>query len=106
MKNKKETIRIAVAMTLALALVLTGLPESFGGIGQASHSGAHIAYAATTGGAVTGGAVTAPVDISTALIAPIKDLNYSGKKKKPSPKVTLDGKALKKKQGFHRQLQE
>jgi lipoprotein-anchoring transpeptidase ErfK/SrfK len=93
-------------MALTLALVLTGLPGLTADDGsQTPLPGVSVAYAATTGGAVTGGAitggaVTAPAVLSLAQIAPIDDLTYTGKKKKPSPKVTLNGKKLKKNRDY------
>jgi lipoprotein-anchoring transpeptidase ErfK/SrfK len=50
-----------------------------------------VAYADTP----TESAIT-PASISTAQVEPIKDITYDGKKKKPSPKVMLGDKQLKK----------
>jgi lipoprotein-anchoring transpeptidase ErfK/SrfK len=109
MNNKQGTriisgrgFRLAFAVILSLAVMLSGmyvpaLPDG------SPAPGVEVAYAATTtGGAVTttGGAVTGPVDISVAQVAQIKDYTYNGKSKKPSPKVTIDGKKLKKNRDY------
>ncbi|MDR1043225.1 MAG: L,D-transpeptidase [Clostridiales Family XIII bacterium] len=91
----KKSFRIAVAMTLAVAMALTGA-YVFASPGLTpSAGGALVAYADTTDGAVT-----APVDIATAVIDPIKDHSYDGKKKKPTVKVTVNGVALKKNRDY------
>jgi lipoprotein-anchoring transpeptidase ErfK/SrfK len=95
MTKNKTSIRIAVVLTLALAVLLTGVyvPAVQGGHGVGSAgAGAFVAYADET--------TTAAIDISTAQVAPIEDQPYTGNKKKPSPKVTIDGKALKKNRDF------
>ncbi|MDR1496724.1 MAG: L,D-transpeptidase [Clostridiales Family XIII bacterium] len=97
MTTIKTSIRIAVAVMLVLAMVLATLYVPSAQESSLSHAGATAAYAdETTPGAVTPGAVEAPEDISLAQIAPIDDIVYNGKTKKPSPKVTFGGKSLKK----------
>jgi hypothetical protein len=105
MTTTNRSIRIAFAAFLILALTLTALYAPAAADGAAAEENAYVAYADTSGGAVTGGAVTPPAvatpgDISLAEVAPIKDLVYNGKKKTPSPVVTLNGVQLKKNKDY------
>jgi lipoprotein-anchoring transpeptidase ErfK/SrfK len=96
MTTIKSSIRIAVAVTLVLAMSLAGLyaPAARSGAnGGDAGVGAPVAYAEET--------TEAPIDIATALVEPVEDQIYTGKVKKPTPKLTLpDGAVLKKNKGF------
>jgi lipoprotein-anchoring transpeptidase ErfK/SrfK len=108
MTKVRSTIRIAIAAALSFALIITAAyapaaapepqPRQAQSIAQAPAipTIAITAHAATP----TPPAVTAPTDIATAQIDPLKDYVYNAKKRTPSPKVTIGGKKLKKDRDF------